>query len=228
MQPNFRLPNDTQHIAIMGRNGTGKTWAGVWHLSMRPFHKKPFLILNFKDDELINEIPHARHITPSEFPKYPGIYNVHALPGEEDLVEALLMRAWASEDVGVFVDEAYMLTPNGRFNRGFRYLLTQGRSKHIPLITLSQRPLWVDRFVFSESTFFQVFALSDERDRDTVASFVPGDFDYQLPPYHSWYYDVGANQGQGKVTVMGPVPGKQKMLDDFDAKMKLVTRTRFL
>ena len=81
----------------------------------------------------------------------------------------------------------------GPDNEAFRALLTQGRSKHIPLIVLSQRPVYMDRFVLSESNIYQVFRLNHKKDRETVQAFIPKrkiDLEVPLPRFHSVWYDV--------------------------------------
>ena len=194
-----RLPNDEQRHAIVGATGSGKTQAALWHLSHRNFHQMPWLIYNFKRDESIDAIPGATPIELDEVPEGPGVYIAHPLPHEQEQVENQLWNVWYRGETGVYVDEGYML---GNRNDAFRALLTQGRSKRIPMIVLSQRPVQMDRFVFSESDFHQVFRLNDRRDRKIAGEFVPIDLERKLAPYHSYYYDVGAD----KSAIMAPVP----------------------
>lgn len=194
-----RMPDDSQHIAIVGANGSGKTQAAVWQLSHRNFHLMPWVAYNFKRDESIDAIPGAVDIELNQIPESPGIYVAHPLPAEEEAVEAQMWRIWDRGDTGVYVDEGYMVGPR---NQAFRALLTQGRSKHIPVMVLSQRPVWMDRFVFSEAGFYQVFRLQHKKDRRTVEEFMPADLEKRLPDYHSYYHDVGLN----RTHVMRPVP----------------------
>jgi hypothetical protein len=98
----------------------------------------------------------------------------------------------------------------------FNALLTQGRSKNIPLITLSQRPVWLSRFVFSEADFFQIFWLNDTRDRKTVNSFTPFSLEKRLPDYHSFWYNVGRDT----TNVLAPVPEASVLLETFHQKLK--------
>jgi hypothetical protein len=213
----MRYPNDQQHISIVGATGSGKTQAGAFHLSRRNYTTKPWLVYDFKGEDLFNEIENAFHLSADDkVPEKPGLYIVHAVP-EDPGVDEQMLEIWHRENIGVMIDEGYMI---GRQNRPFRYLLTQGRSKHIPLIVLSQRPVWMDRFVFSESSFFQIFRLQHKKDLANVNEFIPFDLSERLPEYHSYYYDVGNNT----LEKLSPVPDRQLILDTFDSRLQNLKR----
>jgi len=179
----------------------------------------PWLIFDFKRDDNIAEIPYARETSiDSAVPDQPGIYILHPLPGQEDVVSEYFMRVWAHERIGIFIDEGLMV---GARNLGFRSLLTQGRSKKIPLIILSQRPFFLDSFVFSESEFFQIFRLQDKRNVARAQEFIPYDISERLPEYHSYYYDVKKN----RVVVFDPTPDVAAILDTFEARLSTLKHT---
>jgi hypothetical protein len=208
-----RGPGDTDRLAIVGATGSGKTHAALWHLSKASYDRKPWIVYDFKGDELINSIEGAEDRELSDkLPERPGIYVYHPDPDDEDGVDAHMRQIWERENMGVFVDEGYMV---GKNNKGFRRILTQGRSKRIPLITLSQRPVWMDRFVFSESGFFQVFRLQHNGDLRKVNEFIPYSLNQRLPEYHSYYYDVARNE----IGIMAPAPDQDAILDTFDARL---------
>lgn len=207
----MRLPTDRQRITIVGRTGSGKTQAAAWHLSLRRFDQMPWIVYDYKIDPLLNEIAGVEHIDTETIPSKPGIYLVHPHPDDLIQVASQMTHIWERENIGVYVDEGYMVCPPGKPNSAFRLILTQGRTKHIPMIVLSQRPVWLDRFVFSECEFFQIFALTDSRDRGTIGSYVPANLDERLPDYHSYYYDVAKDE----MVVLKPVPEKSTILDSF-------------
>lgn len=213
------IPDDTQRLSVIGATGSGKTQAGLWHLSERNFDTKPWVIYDFKNESLIAEIEEMAFTTSlsSPPPDRPGIYVCHALPDEEEAISEHMRRIWEHTNIGVYVDEGYMV---GNNNKGFRLLLTQGRSLHIPMITLSQRPVWMDRFVFTESEFIQVFRLQSIQDVKKVGEYVPG---YEkalaahpLKKYHSYYY----NGVDNKLMRLGPVPDRDAILDMFESKLR--------
>jgi hypothetical protein len=212
-QQPFKLPNDSQRTIVIGKTGSGKTQAATWLLSQKRFDKRPFHILDFKRDKLINNIPGTQyHELGDKLPKKPGLYITQPIPGEEENVEKFLWDIWASEKRGLFLDETYMVDRN---SKGLLALLTQGRSKQIPIIMCTQRPTGISRFCFSESEFVYLFYLNDERDKKTVREFVPFDISKPLPEYHGYWYDSPRNAS----FVMKPVPSEDEILDTFHEKL---------
>jgi len=216
----IRLPDDSSRCAILGATGSGKTVAELWHISNKDIETRAHLIYNFKRDQNIDGIPHARHIGMDEIPIRPGLYIVHPGPNDGDDVEKQMWEIWRRGGIGVHIDEGYMI---GKNNGAFRALLTQGRSLKIPMTILSQRPVWMDRFVLSESEFFQVFRLQHRKDRATVQEFIPDEHNIseRLPEYHSYYYDVGRNE----MTPLSPVPSMEDIYKVFDKRLKRVRKT---
>jgi hypothetical protein len=187
---------------IYGQTGSGKTNAALWHLAeSEQYMQMPYLILDYKGDPLIAGVQATPLRLGARMPGEPGLYVARPLPETDDAwVEDLLESVWQRGNTGVFVDEGYML---GARSKWFNAVLTQGRSKGIPLITLTQRPVWLSRFVISEAGFHQVFFLSDESDRDIVQRFIPHDVtERRLPRYHSYYYAVADDE----FLTLGPVP----------------------
>jgi len=214
----MNFPNDTQRLSIVGATGSGKTHAALWHLSRRNYDLKPWIVYDFKEDDLIADIEGTYEIGLADpIPIRPGLYVVHPNPNQVDAVEDHMWRIWKQENTGVFIDEGFMVGTN---NDGFRALLTQGRSKHIPMITLSQRPVWLDRFVFSESEFFQVFRLQHRKDVASVEEFIPYDLSKRLPPHWSYYYDAPTDQ----LIKLKPTPDLKVILDTFNMKLSTLKK----
>lgn len=211
---NFRLPNSTQRVAVIGRTGSGKSQFGTWLLSKAPFDAMPYVIVDYKGDELLNSIDGLEQINLKYVPKYPGLYIVRPRPDEAEHVEAWLWKIWARERIGLFFDET-SLVPDPVKGGAFRAILTQGRSKQIPAICLTQRPAWISKFIFSEADFFAILHLSIGTDKARVKDFVPGDWK-ELPEYHTRWYDVTKH----KEAILTPVPNSDRLLDDFAARMR--------
>jgi DNA helicase HerA-like ATPase len=217
----IRLPGPTHKTAIVGRTGSGKTVAAVWHLSNSDFDERPWIILDYKNDELINRIARAEVIGYGDIPDDPGIYILKVLPGDEEKVSEWFRQAWQRENLGILIDEGYMIDPRDQW---FNACLTQGRSKRISMIILSQRPVWLSRFVFSEADFFQVFDLTHVKDMDKVREYVRDDerqqLDIPLEDYNSFYYDVGRK----RLETFGPVPDQETILQAIDDRLAEMER----
>lgn len=222
----FRLPTNKQRTLVVGRTGSGKTVFGAWLLSRAPFHVQPYVIVDYKGDELLSSIEGARQISYKDKPKHPGIYYLNAMPGELDEMDAFLWGVWQRGKTGLLFDEGYMVPGNGPTTRSYHALnsiLTQGRSKRIPVIMLSQRPTWLSRFAFSEADFFSVFHLNDRRDFQTVAAFTPRDDVWtseKIQPYHSRWYDVNTDFS----TILSPVQKGEAILETFHERLRDIKR----
>lgn len=208
------LPTNRQRVAVIGSNGTGKTQFAFWLLSRADFTSQPWIIFNYKRDELLCSMDRIKEIEIGELPKHPGIYNIFPRPRIDDAkVEGLMEKIYQSENVGCYFDEGYMVPDKAAFPA----ILTQGRSKHIPSIILTQRPSWISRFVFSEANHYALFHLSDGDDRKTMRRFMPDNVDLTkpLPKYHSWYYTVGDQSA----LALAPVPDADTLRDIIDQRL---------
>jgi hypothetical protein len=198
----------------VGRTGSGKSVAAGFHLLQQPWQEMPWLIYNFKGDELIEDIgrhPDVRHIKPSEFVDGPGLYVVNPLPGQEEEVEEQLWKVWGHRWIGVWIDEGYMVTGSN----AYRALLTQGRSLRIPVISLSQRPVWMDKFSFTEASYYQVFDLNNMADRKKMMEYIPHNISGELPDFYSFYHDVARKTTE----LLQPVPPPNEIVKRFHAKL---------
>lgn len=206
-----KLPTSDKRTSVVGSTGSGKTQFAVWLLSTRDFDVRPWVIFDFKGDELIERIPAASISLPSKPPVNPGLYIVRPLPGDERLVSDFLKDCWSQENIGIYIDEGYMLP---KLDRWFRACLTQGRSKNIEMIILSQRPVWMDKYVFTEANYFAVFNLNSLDDRKHMKNFI-NDQAELLPKYHCLWYDVGQQEG----TVFSPVPDADEIITVFQNRV---------
>lgn len=213
-----KLPNNEQRITLIGRTGTGKTQAALWHLSNFSF-AMPWICLDFKNDDKLNAIEKAQHIEMdfSLSKKDEGLFIVHPHPddsqGRGSPVDRFLLRMWERGNVGLFVDECFVLGDSP----ALATVLTQGRSIHVPAILCTQRPSWISRYAFSEADFFQVFSLNDVRDKQSVEKFTPieqEDFD-RLEKFQSFYYNVADDD----LVKFAPVPKFDDILATLDAKL---------
>jgi len=209
----FRLPDDTQRLTVIGKTGSGKTQFASWIFSERSYDRKPWYVYDFKMDDILNQIPAVNHVGIEEkLAKHPGIYMVHPTPADEEAVEKHMWKMWERENIGLYIDEGYMIPDR---SPSFQAILTQGRSKRIPVIMLTQRPAWVTRFAFSEADYISLFSLTDVRDQKIVRQFMPLPIEQRLEPYHSWWWDNAKNYK----AVLQPVPDKVSILNRFHERL---------
>ena len=216
----FYLPKPDERLSIIGRTGSGKTQAGAWVLSEACYDKMPYIIIDYKGDALLNSIERLQEIDVNgKIPKKAGLYIVHPPVGDQETIDAFLRRIWEQENTGVFFDEGYMIHPRSPF---LNAILTQGRSKRVPAITLTQRPVFCSKFVLSEADHFAIFHLNTAQDIKTVKGFVPGDFDEMLPQYHCRWYSVKNHE----MFTLKPVPSADDILQRFDDRLGINKRKK--
>jgi DNA helicase HerA-like ATPase len=215
---NFRLPRTDEHTAILGCTGSGKTTLAGWTLSKSPFDRMPYILIDYKNDELIASINRIKEIGLHEnVPEQPGLYVVRPLPSEIEEMEKWLWKVWGRGHTGLYIDEAYLL-PN---KEAIKNILAQGRSLRIPVIAASQRPVDVPRSIFTEASHIAVFRLNDDRDRKTVREFTPDGMlsengrPRRLPDYHSFWYSVKDHKADdpSPYHILSPVPTSDKIVD---------------
>lgn len=221
----IRGPTDQNRVVVLGRTGSGKSQFAIALLSTRNWTEMPWVIIDYKGEELLKEILEKSKgalkvlkVTDKP-PKVPGLYYMSPKPiVDDEAVNAFLWKMYAQEDIGLFVDEGFAL-PQKR-GSPFDILLTQGRSKHIPVIVLYQRPVWMSRFAIAQADFFAVFEQNDMRDLEITCSFVgeKGQSKREvmtqlnsLPRYHCLWYDVG----EGVASILRPAPTRDEIINAF-------------
>jgi hypothetical protein len=202
----FVLPGGTDRTTVIGMTGSGKTVFGAWLLSRQRFDLRPWLWLDFKNEELIDQIgrPAMQTLRLGDLPDRRGLYRVSITPGDDELLEQWLWKIWRRENIGIFCDECSLI-PKGQ---AFKAILRQGRSKRIPVIACTQRPVDCDREVFTESNYLAVFRVKDRRDARIIEDFSGTlELGEPLPDYWSHWFDARRNT----VIVLKPAPPPDKV-----------------
>lgn len=227
----MNLPDYTHRTSVVGKTGSGKTIGALFLLLQQNFDEMPWIIIDYKRDKTINSIRGLKELhLDDKLPQEPGIYIVHPLPEvDDDRLEQLLWKIHGVGETGIFVDEGYMIPKR---SKAFVAILTQGRSLHIPMIVLSQRPREMSRFVFTEADFFQVYHLTDYEDRKRVGSFIERQsvsgvkVKYETLPipgrFMSHYYDVGSN----KFMMLSPVPKPETIVRDIEDELQQINNPK--
>lgn len=186
----------------------------------------PWVIINFKSDDLIDALP-ATQLHGFKLPKLePGLYRIKPRVDDWDGVEHMLNTILERTHIGVFVDE--LLPMSSPRHPAYRYMLTQGRSLHCPIIGCTQRPVDIDRYAFSESEFLSVLQLQDDREAEKVKDFTgklttangePFDIvreNDRLAEFHSIYID----RKKRKAYKIGPAPDADTIIEKFEQRLR--------
>lgn len=209
----YTLPRYDKRTVIIGSTGSGKTYLAAWLLSTRDFNSRPWVIVAFKDDDLLNALGAKEWNVYSDPPKKPGLYIVRPIPVRDDeALEKFLWKVWEQEETGLYTDEGHNL---GVRSHALSALLNQGRSKHIEMITLSQRPVYMNKSVFTEANHFYIMRLRTMDDRKYVSSYIDGVEVPLLPKFHSLWY----NADEQDCHLLGPVPGREQILETFRQRL---------
>src|SRR5690606_38865537 len=119
---------NTHRTNVVGATGTGKSVMGMHILSMADFDRMPYIIFDYKREELVNSIDRIKEISLNEMPKHPGIYKVTPHPEDTEGVDAMLTRIWErgtnGYGTGLFFDEGHAVPDKG----GLKLIYTQGRA----------------------------------------------------------------------------------------------------
>lgn len=218
----MKFPGIDERVFVTGKTGTGKSIFGLWLLSLYPYDKMPFVIIDSKLDPTIADIPRLTEIAPSDrIPKRPGLYVIR--PSISDLNDGAmtewLYKVWKRENTGLFFDEGMQFNPR---DKGVQAVMTQGRSKRIPVISLSQRPVNCAKCFMSEAEYFAVFYLHTPADLVTIGEWLPprgpgGErlSPEELPNHHCWWYGSGSRE----LIKFSPCPPPSVILDTFDKRM---------
>ena len=221
----MRLPGPENRTFIVGKTGSGKTRFATWlHAKTSQFKRRPYVIIDTKREKLFSQIDRAREIGINEIPKHPGLYIMRPFQMDPAL-EPWFMKVLDRENIGIYIDEGFMVPGIFPRYRGLNGILTQGRSKKIPTIILSQRPANVTTYAVSEADFIAAFKLQRPEDMDKVEAYLPNtstfDLRNSLPPFHCRWYDVGKDAG----AIFSPCPLDDDILEIYERALTKTVRS---
>lgn len=188
MSEDFVIPGAEDRTVVMGQTGSGKTIFGAWLLSLQNMEKRPWVAMDFKEEELWDRVgsPPMRPLRLNQMPGKRGLYRLPVYPGQEEQLEDWLWKVWRRGNIGLFCDEVTLIP---KWN-AFKAVLRQGRSRLIPVIACTQRPFDCPREVFTESRVKVIFQLDDEEDYKRVKQFTGrSNIDKPLPRHCAYWYD---------------------------------------
>lgn len=220
----FEFPDKRDRVAIVGGTGSGKTTGAFWLIAeAADFDRKPWVIVDFKksDEEIPEALLRKKAATLIEvdkaLPKAPGLYVLRPETSQSNAVADWIWKVYDQGKIGLFFDELYMI-PEFKGDAGtggpLKSILTQGRSKEIPVIGISQRPVDVNVHMFSEAQILWEFRLKKIEDVKKFRSYIPDDDPVfnskeRLQPHWSRWYDDRRDISFS----LKPVPNAPVLLD---------------
>lgn len=185
-----------EHLLVIGKTGSGKTVRAI--SALKQLHAENpdagILIINHKADaDIINQVKPLKKI-PSRFRKG-DIVHVCPLLGDEEAEEAinnLLRDVYKIGNTIVYIDEGLMIPAS---NKEMLAIQTQGRSKKISAIVLSQRPKFISLFAVTQASVIDIFNVQGRDDIKTLENVVRPknekleDLIDDLKPFHFLEYD---------------------------------------
>lgn len=206
----MELPNSDSRTTVIGATGSGKTQFATWLLSTRDYFRRPWFILDFKGEKLFSRLGFVPFNLGDELPDEPNLYWIRILPGSDELVSAFFQQIYMKENCGIYIDEGFMLPYQDKW---IRACLTQGRSKNIEMICLTQRPVKIDIWFLSEASYLAVFNLNVKDDKKRVSEYMDGLTIRRLPKFYCLWYDVAENEH----VIFEPVPEASEIIETFQA-----------
>jgi len=194
------FPSIDDRALIVGQTGSGKTHFAKWLLTKlnRPVvvydtkHERGFDDFAIISDNIRAALNAARRHGISIYrPSSDKIANLDSL--NSDLEYHFLNGG----GITAYIDELYSFHKTLNPVLGLRRLLTQGRSKGIGVIMSTQRPSQISTFSLSESDFFYIFTLTNEKDVDKLDGYIPGLNSVAMPKkggYRFYFYNVAKSE----------------------------------
>ena len=198
-----------QRATIAGRSGAGKSTLAKWLLNRSPGN---WLIINPKWTAAYNSLESSKVIKGLDYKKIEkSLFEnkftiVNPLPDELDyqsLDNFISIIQESYNNIGLCVDELYMLHRNGQAGKGLLGWLTRGRELNQSFIGLTQRPSWISKFLFSEANYIGCMSLLLHNDRKTVYELTGQECVLnKLEPKKWFWFDADADS----MRLFGPVP----------------------
>lgn len=211
-------PNSSQHIALAGMTGSGKTQGAIDMLSRRDLSDVTAFIIDHKKDSKLKLLPaEPLSLRPLFLPKF-GLHIVRPSMSASDRadLEDLLTRLFNSKRVLIYVDEGHLLG----MSEAIRNIMVAGRDRKVSMMWISQKANWIDTFIWSQSTFYRVWKLQTARDIKAVQENWPIRFENPTD-FHSRYFD-GVT---GKTFYLAPSEPLENSIDRLESQLLKRFRT---
>jgi energy-coupling factor transporter ATP-binding protein EcfA2 len=198
-------PRSGERAVMLGQTGCGKSYF-MRSLLGAYIGRRQVFVVDTKHDPIWSRLKGARYVATlgglqrAKFPHVPlVVWRPSGLEANNfDTFDAFYAWIYARGNSVIFVDEVAQTVPGiTNYGAGFADVITRGRVRGIIAFFGSQRPVMVPRIVYSESTKFFTFFVSDRRDRTTIAAFTNEALSQPVPDQHGfWFYNTKTRKSQ--------------------------------
>ena len=181
---------------LIGQTGSGKTWFAKAMLGAY-IGRRQCIVVDTKGDSSFNRLKGASYVTTlrgvqrAKFPRVPiVVWRPHGAEAADfDIFDNFYSWIYERGNTVVLIDEVTQTVQSPTsFGKGFNDVVCRGRVRNLIVLYGTQRPVLLPRIIFSESTRFYVFYITDKRDRQTVAGFTNPALEREIPDRHGLMY----------------------------------------
>ncbi|EJL42509.1 hypothetical protein PMI08_03160 [Brevibacillus sp. CF112] len=195
---------DTQHVAVCGRTGSGKTELLYAYVSGYDYvavldTKLEFTFGGYVLKDEIAVVDRLDRLDEYEEPKI--IYRPRLTEMKMEYYDQFYWWCYYRENTVCVTDEVMSVAPNPSvIPEGLKAVMTRGRSKHVPHWGATQRPSGIPQLILSEASHFFVYDLNLPQDRKKLMEITGAPQLWERPnsgksgKYNFWYYNVAEDE----------------------------------
>lgn len=168
-----------EHVGLIGPTGLGKT---TLMIALLPLHKYVTVFATKPRDETMDNLIASKGYTklkrwnsrmdPDEFPKrvlWPDARRLGSKDVQEKVFRDALEQIYIAGSWTVALDELRWLTDDLHLRSEINQYYLQSRSLEISLVGATQRPAWVPREMYTQSTHLFFWRTNDRQDLDSLS-----------------------------------------------------------
>ena len=205
-----------EHVALIGPTGQGKTTLALQLIERRLYR---VIIATKPKDRTLDGLRRSGYVTIPSWPPpndttrrvilWPRWRTPLDTPRQKRTIAQAIHAIFRAGSWCVFADDVQYLTDQLGLRRELKTLWLQARALDVSLVAATQRPVWVPREMFTQSSHIYLWRANDAEDLRAIAGLGSHDSKRirsivaQLPPFHVLYVDTRAG---GALQITKAVP----------------------